>query len=103
MDKMMDMGRKEEVSSPVGSKKDARVSYPGFSLRGDKILKEIKDMKIGEMCECKILVKKVSDSIDTYSNNQQRVEVEIHKLGAIGGSYKDDKLAKKLSNLKKGD
>ena len=92
---LMDMGRKEEgltsVAPTEGKSKKVRISYPGFSMRGDSIPEEMKKATVGDMCRCEIVIKKIGDSIDTYSNQEPRVEVEIRQLGYLGKAGKLNK------------
>lgn len=85
---MMDMGQKHETGGeccPTQSNKETKISYPSFSISGDKIPSEIGDMKNGEKCRCEIIVRKIGDNIDTYAKGEpRRIEVEIHKLGYSG-------------------
>ncbi len=87
---MMDMGHKEESPTVVGENKgETRVHYPSFSMEGDQIPEELKNATLEDMCRCEIIIKKVGDSIATYTKGQpRRVEVEIHKLGYIAHAGK---------------
>ncbi len=87
---MIDMGKKHKMDLTTNSPSDAkeRISYPSFSISGDKIPDELANAKVGDTCTLQIVVKKVSDSVSSYDNNEQRVELEIHKLG-----YKGKKLS----------
>ena len=84
---LIDMGRKEETPTTVGEDK-SRISYPSFSIQGDKIPEELKTAPVGGLCRLEIVVKKIGDSIDTYDKQEPRVEVEIRKLGYIGKAGK---------------
>lgn len=86
---MMDMGKKSESPTMVGEEKGkTRISYPSFSISGDKIPQELADAKVGDKCRCEIVIKKIGYSIDTYNKGENRVEVEIHSLGYIGKAGK---------------
>ena len=84
---MIDMGKEVETGEqPTEVKGSKKVSYSGFSMVGDQIPEELGNMKNGEKCHLHIVVRKVGDTLDTYSKGEpRRVEVEIHKLGAIEG------------------
>jgi len=90
MVKMIDMGMKEKKGdAPVEAKSETRISYPGFSLEGDKIPEELKDAKLEQMCRLEIVVKKMGDGIATYTEGKpRRVEVEIHQLGYLADAGK---------------
>lgn len=89
MIEMMDMGKKQDNPNMMGEEKGKiRINYPSFSINGDKIPEELADAKVGDMCRCEIIIKKIGDSIDTYGKGESRIEVEIHKLGYIGKSGK---------------
>jgi len=91
---MKDMGHKEEspsIAPAEGKSKKVRISYPGFSMRGDSIPEELKTAAVGDKCRLEIIVRKTGDSIDTYGNQEPRVEVEIHSLGYIGKAGKVSK------------
>ena len=93
MDGMIDMGTKQETGGeiPTVSKQETKISYPSFSISGDKIPEGIGDMKNGEKCRCEIIVRKVGDNIDTYAKGEpRRIELEIHKLGYEGNKVSED-------------
>ena len=94
MDGMIDMGTKQETGgkiAPIQADKEIKISYPSFSISGDKIPEGIEDMKIGEKCRCEIIVRKVGDNIDTYAKGEpRRIELEIHKLGYVGSKVSED-------------
>jgi len=93
MTKMVDMGTKNEYHGDIARSNDEpRITYSGFSVKGDKIPQELRDAKVGDSLRCEIEIKKTGDTIDTYSKGQPpRVEVEIHKLGYIGKGGKMNK------------
>lgn len=93
----MDMGTKNR---PVGVSSKNHISYPCFSLRDDKIPDELAKTEVGSMCRLEILVKKVADSVSSYDNGEQRVEVEIHKLAYKGKKISEEDY-KKMSNEEK--
>jgi hypothetical protein len=99
MMEMIDMGHKMEEPTAVGEGKEKnKMSYPSFSITGDKIPDELKSAELETMCRCEIIIKKVGDDIDTYAEGQpRRIQLEIHKLGYIGKAgkvTKDEYLAK---------
>ena len=100
---LIDMGHKSEMpSQPTGaSKQETKISYPGFSMTGDQIPKELGNMKNGEKCRCEIIVRKIGDNIDTYAKGEpRRIEVEIHKLGCMEGKISEDEY-KEMSDEEK--
>ena len=99
---MMDMGKKISTGQPIESHNSdkEKISYPSFSLSGDKIPDELANAKVGETCHLDIIVKKVSDSIDTYGDGEPRVEVEIRKLAYKGSKVNADEY-KKMSSEEK--
>ena len=89
MHEMHDMGRKEEAPTAEGKRKEPQIRYPSFSMVGGQILDELKNVKNNEMCRLEIIVRKVGDNIDTYTEGQpRRIEVEIHKVGYIAHAGK---------------
>lgn len=104
---MLDMGNKQETPTAVGEKQDKpKISYPGFSIRGDSIPEELKGATPEDMCRCEVLLKVVSNGIDTYNNDEPRVEVEIHKLGYLakaGNLTKEEKLKMTPEEREKAD
>jgi len=92
---LMDMGEKREEPQAVSSgqgPKVAKVHYTGFSMRGDKIPEELKTAKNGQMCRLEIVVRKIGDNIDTYTEDEpRRIEVEIRKLGYLASAGKKNK------------
>lgn len=90
---MHDMGTKREEPEAVsGPTKASKVSYPGFSFRGDQIPDELKEAKNGHMCRMEIIVRKIGDNIDTYAEGEpRRVEVEVHKAGYMASAGKKTK------------
>ena len=86
-----DMGNKEkpiETDSAVASEqKEPRIHYPVFSISGDRIIEELANAKVGDMCRLEIVVKKVADSIDGY-DKEPRVELEVHKMGYLAKAGK---------------
>ena len=86
---MMDMGRKNEGPTAVGENEGkTRISYPGFSITGDKIPEELANAKVGDKCRLEIIVKKIGDRIDTYGKGEPSIEIEVHSLGYIGKAGK---------------
>ncbi len=82
---LISMGKKHKTEGMAQPMDKPHVSYPSFSLSGDLIPDELANKKVGQMCRLEILVKKVGDSVSSYDNGEQRIELEIHKLGYVGG------------------
>jgi hypothetical protein len=89
---MIDMGEKERRDLGITSSNGKKVSYQTFSIRGDKIPQELQDAVNGAKCRLEIIVRKVGDTIDTYTDEEpRRVELEIRGLGYIGKAGKISK------------
>lgn len=98
---MKDMGKKQDTGEvAVAPESKSRVSYPTFSLSGDRIPPELADAKVGDTCELNIIVKKVADSIDTYGDGEPRIEVEIRKLEYESGKVSADEYKNMTSDEK---
>ncbi len=88
---MQDMGHKEEgpTIATEGKSKKVKISYPGFSIKGDNIPGELNKAENGTLHRIEIIVRKTGDNIDTYVEGEpHRVEMEVHKLGYIGKAGK---------------
>ena len=85
MAKYINLGRKDEAGGVcVGEKRNAKVRYPTISLVGDQIPEELKDAKNESHCRIEIVVRKVGDSVDTYTKGEpRRIELELRKLAYI--------------------
>jgi hypothetical protein len=89
MMELKDMGYKDKISTgaPVEAKQP-QIRFPSFSLERN-IPEELMGKDIGETCRLELVVKVVGKSINQYSENKnERIELEIHKLGYIGKAGK---------------
>lgn len=86
---LKNMGYKDSTSTAVPSEtKQPQIRFPSFSLEKN-IPEDLMGKDIGEMCRLELVVKIVGKSINQYSENKnERVELEIHKLGYIGKAGK---------------
>ena len=86
---LKNMGYKDSTSTAVLSEtKQPQIRFPSFSLEKN-IPEDLMGKDIGEMCRLELVVKIVGKSINQYSENKnERVELEIHKLGYIGKAGK---------------
>lgn len=90
---LKDMGYKSEGPTAVGepSKQKEKVQYPGFSLSRN-VPDELMGKDIGKMVRLEIVARVTGKNINTYAENEeQRVELEIVKLGVIGDAGKKTK------------
>lgn len=95
------MGKKHDSGEmAVPSEGKQRISYPTFSLSGDRIPEELANAKVGDTCRLNIIVKKFADSIDTYGDGESRVEVEIRKLEYQSGKVSIDEYKNMTSEEK---
>lgn len=101
---MTDMGMKRdtgEMAMPTNEK--SKVSYPSFSICGEQILDELANAKVGDTCKIEMLVKKISDSVSSYNDDEQRVELEIRKMGYKGSSKVSADEYKNMSSEEKDE
>jgi len=104
---LKDMGFKDNVSTAVPSEaKQPQIRFPSFSLERN-IPEDLIGKDIGEICRLELVVKVVGKSINQYSENKnERIELEIHKLGYIGKAgklSKEEYLAKSEDERTKYD
>ena len=86
---LKDMGYKDSIPAAVNEKQsEPKIHYPSLSLHKN-IPEELMGKDIGEVCRIELVVKVVGKSIDQYSEDRnERVELEVHKLGFIGKAGK---------------
>lgn len=90
MMELLDMGYKDEVPTVIGNeeKKQPKTRYPSFSLHKN-IPENLSSKDVGEMCRIELIVKVIGKSIDQYSEDRnERIELEIHKMGFISNGSK---------------
>ncbi len=90
---MMDMGWKpKETERPqVTSSEAPKMQYPRMYIERN-VPPDLMDKDVGHICRLEILAKVVSKSIDERDENKnERLELEIHKMGYLGKSGKATK------------
>lgn len=89
---MVDMGYKDSVATAIPNEsKEPKVRYPSFSIQKN-IPKDLMSKDIGATCRIELIVKVVGKSIDQYSEDRdERLELEIHKLGYVSDAGKKTK------------
>ena len=79
---MQDMGYKpKQTDMPTEVKQESKIQYPRMCIDRN-VPKELMDKEVGHTCRLEVIAKIVSKSIDEHGEDtNERVELEIHKLG----------------------